>query len=342
MSYRNRGSRARSRVTVVGAVGAIGFAVYYFLDPELGPQRRRVVIEAMEEAVAGAWRLSTELVARLVEPPAAPGPAAPTHAAPPGQPEVTVERRIVGPEPVPDLDATLHDEVSFFTVGEDSRLQEAVAVTVAPTRREPLRVADAVADERQGYAVAPPPEPRIIAYDAADSTRGYEPVPEAEEVYADEHDNRRGLLAIGLVAALLVAAAALGAWAVWGGDSSGTSSSSAAPGAAQAIELIGQPGARRVAVNGSNGQMVLVTTPNGRAVLILYGLKQAPAGKEYQAWIVTGKTPHSAGLFKGGGTTVVIPLAQRIPKKSVFAVTLERAGGVPAPTMSPQYTAKLT
>ena len=114
------------------------------------------------------------------------------------------------------------------------------------------------------------------------------------------------------------------------------------PGASQAIELIGQPGARRVAVNGSDGKMVLVTTPNGRAVLILYGLKQAPAGKEYQAWIVTGKTPKSAGLFRGGGTTVVIPLAQRVPKNSIFAVTLEKAGGVPAPTMSPQYTAKLT
>jgi hypothetical protein len=339
MSYRSTGSRTRSRATLVGAVGAIGFAVYYFLDPELGPRRRRVVVQAVQEAAAGAWRVSQEIVSLLVEPPGArPGPVAPPSARP-APPEVTVERRIV--EPGPDLATTLHDEVSFFTVGEDSQLHEAAPVTVTAVRPEPLRVAEAPVDEGPGYAVAPPPEPRIIAYDAADSTLDNEVRP-VEHDQVEEHSGRRGLVAVGLIAALLAAAAALGAWAVWGGDDASTSTSSVSPGAAQAIELIGQPGAHRVAVNGSNGQMVLVTTPNGRAVLILYGLKQAPAGKEYQAWIVTGKTPKSAGLFKGGGTTVVIPLAQRIPKGSTFAVTLEQAGGAPMPTMAPHYAVKLT
>jgi hypothetical protein len=347
MSYRNRGSRAPGRVTLFGAVGAIGFAVYYFLDPDQGPRRRREVIGAVQEAAAGAWRLSQEIVARIVEPPVPPqAPVAPPRVASPAA-ELSVERRVVDDEPERDLAGTLHDEVTFFTVGDDSQLHEAAPVAVAATRPEEIRITEAALDEAPGYAVSPPPEPRIIAYDAADSALepaasqpapGYYDEPESESELA----GHRGLLAVGLIAALLAAAAALGAWAVWGGDDGGTSSTSASPGAAQAIELIGQPGAHTVPVTGSNGQMVLVTTPNGRAVLILYGLKQAPAGKEYQAWIVTGKTPKSAGLFKGGGTTVVIPLSQRIPKNSIFAVTLEKTGGVPAPTMSPQYTAKLT
>jgi hypothetical protein len=226
-------------------------------------------------------------------------------------PEVTVERRIVEPEP--DLATTLHDEVSFFTVGEDARLHEAAPVAVSAVRPEPLRVAEAPVDEGPSYAVAPPPEPRIIAYDAAATRRSTTTCFRRRRTAMSRSTPAAAASSPwGLIAALLAAAAALGAWAVWGGDDGSTSTSSVSPGAAQAIELIGQPGAQRVAVNGSNGQMVLVTTPNGRAVLILYGLKQAPAGKEYQAWIVTGKTPKSAGLFKGGGTTVVIPLAQRI------------------------------
>ena len=337
MSYRRRRSRTRG-VSFIGAVGAIGFAVYYFLDPELGPRRRREVVGAVHEAAAGALRFSQELVARLVEPPvSAPGPVAPPSVpAPP--PEVTVERRLAEHEPTPDLAATLHDEVSFFTVGEDSRLHEAGPVAVAASRPEPLRVAQAAVHEGPAYPA--PPEPRIIAYDAADSSGDHE-APGPAEVHrgAEYQPTKHGLIAVLAVAVLLAAAAALGAWAIWGGDDT----SSASPGANQAIELISQPGARRVAVNGSKGTMVLVTTPNGRAVLIVTGLQAAPKGKQYQAWIVTGKTPHPAGLFKGGGTTtLVIPLSQRIPKGSIFAVTVEKAGGVPAPTMAPEYTAKLT
>src|SRR4051812_50046550 len=100
MPYRKGGSRSRSRVPLIGAVGAIGFAVYYFIDPEHGPRRRREVVGAVHEAAAGAWRLSQDIVARLVEPPAAdPAPEA-QPAVPAGAPlEVKVERRGGGGEP---------------------------------------------------------------------------------------------------------------------------------------------------------------------------------------------------------------------------------------------------
>ena len=40
---------------------------------------------------------------------------------------------------------------------------------------------------------------------------------------------------------------------------------------------------------------------DGTSVLVLDDLDAAPAGKTYQAWVVTGQTPVSAGIFGSGG-----------------------------------------
>jgi hypothetical protein len=176
-------------VSFIGAVGALGFYVDYFLDPELGPHRRREVVGAVQGAATVAWRISQDFVARFVEPslPAA-SPVAPPRI--PGPPvEARAEQRIVEPvveapeqeqeqEPAADLAGTLHDEVTFFTVGEDPpELDDPEAVAVAAPRPEAIMVAETAVNEPPRHAVTPPPEPRIIAYDAADST--IEPAPPA-------------------------------------------------------------------------------------------------------------------------------------------------------------------
>ncbi len=230
----------------------------------------------------------------------------------------------------------LHEKVTFFRPGEDEPAEAPVLAPVAviteelpgePARHEPRYDPPALA-------------PTIIAYDA-DANAEPEPTPEAPPA-AGTPGKRRTLLAAAAVVAVLAAAAALGAWAIWSGSDSKKATATVPAGAAQAISLISQPGARRIPVGGSNGKMVLYVTRTGKAVLIVFGLKAAPPGKEYQAWFVTGKTPHSTGLFKGGETQLVIPLQQRLPKGAVFAVTVERAGGVPAPTQAPEFTAKLS
>ena len=63
---------------------------------------------------------------------------------------------------------------------------------------------------------------------------------------------------------------------------------------------------------------------------------QTPAGKTYQLWAIAGKNPPvSAGVFgvdaKGTGGLRVAPLSG-VGKVDVFAVTLEPAGGLPAPS----------
>ena len=64
-------------------------------------------------------------------------------------------------------------------------------------------------------------------------------------------------------------------------------------------------------------------------------LPPAPAGKAYQVWVVTAQAPISAGLLtpdpSGAGTQFYMTPADIAPPVAV-AVTLESAGGVPAPT----------
>lgn len=90
------------------------------------------------------------------------------------------------------------------------------------------------------------------------------------------------------------------------------------------------------------GQMV---APDARAralwsrtrglVFSAANLPALPAGKVYQVWVVTAQAPVSAGLLvpdvSGGGTAYYMT-PQDIGAPVAVAVTLEPAGGVPAPT----------
>jgi anti-sigma-K factor RskA len=65
------------------------------------------------------------------------------------------------------------------------------------------------------------------------------------------------------------------------------------------------------------------------------GLDKAPQGKTYEAWVIPkNKAPRPAGLFPGGKPTTVH--LHGVPQKgAVVAVTVEPAGGSPAPTTTP-------
>lgn len=83
----------------------------------------------------------------------------------------------------------------------------------------------------------------------------------------------------------------------------------------------------------------VVVVGNGRsATLSVAGLAPAPQGKVYEAWVIPpGATARPAGLFSHSGT---IRLRQAVPPNATVAVTLERAGGVQAPTRQPLISAR--
>ena len=71
-------------------------------------------------------------------------------------------------------------------------------------------------------------------------------------------------------------------------------------------------------------------------VFVAAGLPEAPAGTAYQLWAITGdRAPVSAGVFSvdasGTGSLSVRPLPG-VSTVNAFAVTLEPAGGLPAPS----------
>lgn len=94
------------------------------------------------------------------------------------------------------------------------------------------------------------------------------------------------------------------------------------------IDLAGQPTAPRA------NARALWSRARGM-VFAASDLPQLPAGRVYQVWVVTAQAPVSAGLLMpdpaGGGLTYFMT-APDIPAPTAVAVTLEPAGGVPAPT----------
>lgn len=71
------------------------------------------------------------------------------------------------------------------------------------------------------------------------------------------------------------------------------------------------------------------------AVLVASGLDPAPAGKAYQAWVIASGAPVAAGVFwpdAEGRAVLRLPAVDETSRAKTFAVTLEPAAGVAAPT----------
>ena len=115
------------------------------------------------------------------------------------------------------------------------------------------------------------------------------------------------------------------------------------------VALLRDPATQVVALSG------LAPSPGARARLLWHatagglfvaqGLPQAPEGKAYELWAVAGAgAPVPAGVFtvdaKGVGSLRVAPI-QAAGAVDTFAVTLEPAAGVPAPTGAMYLAGKL-
>jgi anti-sigma-K factor RskA len=99
---------------------------------------------------------------------------------------------------------------------------------------------------------------------------------------------------------------------------------------ARAVELLGGGAQVKTLADAEGG--LLVTPGGGDAALVVCGLSPAPPGKTYEAWVIEGKTPLPAGLFRGGGGCPPVLLDRKVPAGAIVAVTLERKGGVQKPT----------
>ena len=113
-----------------------------------------------------------------------------------------------------------------------------------------------------------------------------------------------------------------------------------ATGAQTAVGILTAPDVARVDLA---GQQPVSPTASARAfwsrsrgmVFNASNLPPLPAGRTYQLWVVTAQAPISAGLLTPdtqGSVSEVFNTPPDIPQPVAMAVTIEPAGGVPAPT----------
>jgi anti-sigma-K factor RskA len=105
------------------------------------------------------------------------------------------------------------------------------------------------------------------------------------------------------------------------------------------LDILAQRNALHLSLAPSQGRLSVVVGRQSRAILISTRLTPAPAGKQYEVWVIKGKRVVSAGLFNGGSGREVIGLTRLVPVGATVAVTLERQGGVAAPTQKPRFAA---
>jgi hypothetical protein len=112
-----------------------------------------------------------------------------------------------------------------------------------------------------------------------------------------------------------------------------------AAGAQSAVAVLTAPDVARVDLAGQQ----IAPGASGRAfwsrsrgmVFNASNLPQLPAGRVYQLWVIPNGAPISAGLLTPdaqGSISEMIQTPPTIPQPVAMAVTIEPAGGVPAPT----------
>jgi anti-sigma factor RsiW len=132
---------------------------------------------------------------------------------------------------------------------------------------------------------------------------------------------RRTFTSVAAVYAVAASVAAVG-FGLWAASLHNSLSDSR-----DAVRVLGDPASRHLPIGGSRGE--LVVAPSGQAVLAVR-LPKLPSGKTYEAWIANPSVKR-AGQFDGSAFT----LPRRVSRGSQVMVTVERSGGVDAPTSKP-------
>ena len=84
------------------------------------------------------------------------------------------------------------------------------------------------------------------------------------------------------------------------------------------------------ATPGTDARGTLVVAEAGDAYLILR-VAPPPPGKTWEAWVIRGDRPIPAGITGERSGVVTLLLSERVRPGDAVALTLEDAGGVPAP-----------
>lgn len=80
--------------------------------------------------------------------------------------------------------------------------------------------------------------------------------------------------------------------------------------------------------------------PQSKETFILaQALPEPPADKQYQLWAIVNGKPIDAGVFELGSKAHSVQKVKAVDNAQVFAVTLEKKGGSPSPTLEQMFVA---
>jgi anti-sigma-K factor RskA len=218
-------------------------------------------------------------------------------------------------------DQTVHELTAAYALDaldeDERRAFEEHLSRCARCREEVADLSQTAALLAHGAPAATPPpalRDRIIAEARRDGGATVIPFP------------RRSRVVLGVAGAVTAAAAAI---AIAFGVHS-ASLSRDLDDAQEAVDVLADPAAREIPLEGANGR--LVVNSEGAAALVVQGLRPAPKGKTYELWVIRDGAPRPAGLFEGEDESDLVLLDEPVRDDATVAVTLERDGGVDAPT----------
>jgi hypothetical protein len=170
------------------------------------------------------------------------------------------------------------------------------------------------------YDVDLPPPPETLEHRILAAAR-------AERPNVVPLRQRLAVPAAALSAVAAVAAIALGIWAVHLSNSLDRQKSIRKD-QKTLVDILSD--CSKTATTGSSG--AICVAPTEKAVLIADSLPAASPDKTYEAWVIAGKQVQPAGLFRGGAGRKYVLLSKPVRAPAKVAVTLEKRGGVSAPT----------
>jgi Anti-sigma-K factor rskA len=260
-------------------------------------------------------------------------------------------RRLTGPDAWTSFGEPLRDRPPEPAPGPPPEVPRPVTPRPreeAPTEAAPMVVATMEAPPATAQPRFPTNGPSSLVVEPEPAHAGSEAALGAIEFEQQLPRERRGLsgVTLAVLGALAGAGAiALGAWGIASSlsdDEGPTEPPAAVENVQQVVSLIAKPTTSTIPLQGSGRRIILVVGARGYGVLVLNNVAEPPAGKTYEAWVIrpSVKAPQPAGLFAGG--TGVVKLTKSVPPGAVVAITVEPAGGSPAPTQQPKLIATRT
>lgn len=108
------------------------------------------------------------------------------------------------------------------------------------------------------------------------------------------------------------------------------------------LAMVMKPGVKMVSLKGmdispSSTAMIVWNTSNKSVYIDQASLPMPPQGKQYQLWALVDGKPVDAGVFTMQDGNFVMQKMKDMPNAQAFAVTLEKEGGSPIPTMDQMF-----